>query len=157
MMPAFFSMSREAFGSNNRCMLCCGLRPAECAPNGFLINIEEGAEATLFYRMRFSRGRRSRGPDADHGSLNPSRGDPAVVYDPSLGKKRRLRIAREKASIEREGSLEWGFANLGARSSKTIASVDLLEPGAKACWTGFSFLEDGQQANFSTFQNHRAR
>ena len=49
------------------------------------------------------------------------------------------------------------FANFGARSSKTIASVDLLEPGAKVRWTGFSFLEDSQQANLSSSQNHRAR
>jgi Fe-S cluster assembly protein SufD len=121
-----------------------------------LINIEEGADATLFFECASPEG----GDPAARVQITEVSIHPAAslrLYMSQAWGKNIVCVSHEKASIQRDGSLEWGFANFGARSSKTIASVDLLEPGAKVRWTGFSFLEDSQQANLSSSQNHRAR
>jgi Fe-S cluster assembly protein SufD len=121
-----------------------------------LVNLEEGAEATLLYECA--------SPD---GTENAARLQIAEISVQSGASLRLFSfqgwggnvvgISHERALIRRGGRLEWGFANLGARSSKTIAGVDLLEPGAEAHWAGLSFLAGGQQTNLSSWQNHRAR
>jgi Fe-S cluster assembly protein SufD len=121
-----------------------------------LVSIDAGAEASLFYEC-----------------ASPERKDPAArvqIIEASVGPDALLRLftaqawgknilslSHEKATVGRNGRLEWGFAHLGARSSKTAAGIDLLEQGASARWSGFSFLDGDQQANVSSWQNHLAR
>jgi Fe-S cluster assembly protein SufD len=121
-----------------------------------LVNIDEGAEAALYYEC-----------------TSPERKDPAAriqiievsvrqdallkLFTAQTWAKNILSLSHEKARVEKSGQLEWGFAYLGARSSKTVAGVDLLEQGASARWSGFTFLDESQQVNVSSWQNHLAR
>jgi Fe-S cluster assembly protein SufD len=120
-----------------------------------LVSLEEGAEATLFYEC-----------------ASPEGGNPAArlqITEVAIQSGAFLRlstlqnwgknivsVSHDKASVRKGGHLEWGFAHLGGRSSKTIASVDLLESGAKVGWAGLSLLDGNQQLNLSSWQNHQA-
>ncbi len=122
----------------------------------FLVNIEEGAEATLLFECASPE---ASGPAARLQIMEISVHPGAFLrlFNSQAWGKNVVSISQDKASIRRDGRLEWGFAHLGGRSSKTIAAVDLAEPGANARWAGFSLLGSGQQANLSSWQNHRAR
>ncbi|MGD0806586.1 MAG: SufD family Fe-S cluster assembly protein [Anaerolineales bacterium] len=121
-----------------------------------LVNVEEGAEATLFYEYASPEGSNpSARLQITEISVHP--GASLRLFTSQSWGKNVVCVSHDKASIERDGCLEWGFAQYGAWSSKTIAGVDLLFPGAKAHWAGFSFLGGDQQVNLSSWQNHRAR
>jgi Fe-S cluster assembly protein SufD len=120
-----------------------------------LVNIEEGAEATLFYDCASPDGAETSARlQITEVSVGPGAGLRLFVSQAWGGNV--ICVSQEKASIRRDGKLEWGFANLGAKSSQTMAGVDLLESGAQARWAGLSFLDGSQQANLSSWQNHRA-
>jgi Fe-S cluster assembly protein SufD len=121
-----------------------------------LVNIEEGAEATLFYECA--------SPESREGAarlqiteVSVQSGATLRLFTSQAWGKNVVCVSHDQASIHRDGRLEWGFAHLGAGSSKTIAAVELLEPGAEARWNGLSFLTGNQQVNLSSWQNHRAR
>ena len=121
-----------------------------------LVNLEEGAAATLFCEYASPDGKE---PAArlQITELSIQAGACLRLFTSQAWGKNIVSVSSEKASIRRGGELEWGFAHFGGRSIKTIAGVDLLEAGAKAHWSGFSFLGGNQQANLSSLQNHRAR
>jgi Fe-S cluster assembly protein SufD len=120
-----------------------------------LVNIEEGAEATLFYDCASPDGAESAARlQITEVSVQP--GASLRLFVSQAWGRNVVCVSHDKALIRRDGRLEWGFAHLGARSYKTIAGVDLLESGAEARWVGLSFLDGDQQANLSSWQNHRA-
>jgi Fe-S cluster assembly protein SufD len=121
-----------------------------------LVNVEEGAEATLFCEYASPEGNTA-SARLQITEISVHTGASLRLFTSQSWGKNVVCVSHDKASIGRNASLEWGFAQLGARSSKTIAGVDLLFPGAKAHWAGFSFLGGVQQVNLSSWQNHRAR
>jgi Fe-S cluster assembly protein SufD len=121
-----------------------------------LVNVEEGAEATLFYECASPEGTDSAARlQITELSVHPGASLRLVTLQ-AWGKNVVV-VSHDKASVRQGGRLEWGFANFGSRSAKTIAGVDLLEPGAEARWNGLSFLAGSQQINLTSQQNHRAR
>jgi Fe-S cluster assembly protein SufD len=120
-----------------------------------LVNLEQGAEATLFTECASPEGGES-AARLQITELTVQSGATLRLFTTQAWGKNMVCISHEKAAIAKRGRLEWGFAHLGARSSKTIAGVELLEPGAEAHWNGLSFLAGEQQVNFSSWQNHHA-
>jgi Fe-S cluster assembly protein SufD len=121
-----------------------------------LVNVEEGAEATLFFECA-SPESGERAARLQITEISVHSGASLRLFASQAWGKNVVCVSQEQASIRQDGRLEWGFAHLGAGSSKTIAGVDLLEPGAEARWAGLSFLAGDQQASLSSWQNHRAR
>jgi Fe-S cluster assembly protein SufD len=120
-----------------------------------LVNVEEGASVSLL-----------------HECASPARTDAAVrmeIFELNVHPEASLdfvlaqswggnivRIAHERAVVGQNGRLSWAFAHLGGRNAKVFSSVDLKGEGASTRWSGLNFLEDCQQADFATSQNHLA-
>ena len=65
-------------------------------------------------------------------------------------------FAHQRASIDRDSTLQWTIAAMGSMLTKTNQSVDLVGPGANSQVNGVMFTEGRQHLAYHTLQHHRA-
>lgn len=120
-----------------------------------LIVIEDGAEATVLHECN------SLSPDA--GGLHL--GGVEIVQRPGSHLRyvnvqewghRAYHFAHQKATVDRDATLQWTIAAMGSRLSKVNQSVDLVGPGADSQVNGVMFTEGRQHLAYHTLQYHRA-
>ncbi|QDV26286.1 Fe-S cluster assembly protein SufD [Aureliella helgolandensis] len=120
-----------------------------------LIVIEEGAEATFLYECN------SDSPTAK-GLHN---GAVEIVVKPG-GHLRYVNLqdwgrgvwhfAHQRATIDRDATIQWTIAALGTRFSQVGQSVSLVGKGAHSQVNGVLFTQGQQQLTYNTFQHHQA-
>jgi Fe-S cluster assembly protein SufD len=127
-----------------------------------LVILEEGAEATLLSETA-SRSDVPPGARADGGGLHC--GSIELIVE----KGARLRyvnlqnwghevwhFAHQKASVAREGRLQWTIGALGAKLAKVNQHVALTGPDAEVQVNGVMFTEGKQHLSYNTHQHHQA-
>ena len=65
-------------------------------------------------------------------------------------------FAHQKATVDRDATLQWTLAAMGSLLSKVNQSVDLVGPGADSQVNGVMFTEGRQHVAYHTLQHHRA-
>ncbi len=120
-----------------------------------LVHVEEGAEVSLLHEVA-SPERTEDAARLDLVELIVHSGATLRFVMTQAWGKNVVRIAHEKAAVHRDGNLIWGSAHYGARSTKVFSTLDLMEQGASAQWSGLQMLDGGQRADSSTAQNHIA-
>ncbi len=120
-----------------------------------LIVLDEGAEATFLYE--------SNSVSETAGGLHL--GSVEIVVKPGAN----LRyvnlqdwgrgvwhFAHQRATIDRDASIQWTIAALGTRFSQVSQRVSLIGKGAHSQVNGVLFTQDQQQLTYNTFQHHQA-
>lgn len=120
-----------------------------------LIVIEEGAEATFLYE--------SNSPSAAAGGLHA--GGVEIIVKPG-GRLRYVNLqdwgrgvwhfAHQRATIDRDASIQWTIAAMGSRFSQVSQRVSLVGEGAYSQVNGVLFTQENQQLTYNTFQHHQA-
>lgn len=126
--------------------------------NHTLVILEEGAEATLVQETVGSL-RDAQSPQAIHaGAVELLVGPGAKLrfvniqnWDPGV-----WHFSRERAVVQRGGSLEWTVGALGSRLAKVNQDVALAGEGAEARVNGVMFTSERQHLAYFTRQEHRA-
>lgn len=120
-----------------------------------LVILEEGAEATVLHE--------SNSVSSDDGGLKL--GAVELIQKPGshlryvdlqeLGLKT-FHFGHQKASVDRDATLQWTIAAMGSGLTKVNQSVDLVGPGADSQVNGVMFTEGRQHLAYHTQQYHRA-
>ena len=120
-----------------------------------LIVIEEGAEATFLYE--------SNSDSAEAGGMHV--GAVEIVVKPG-GNLRYVNLqdwgrnvwhfAHQRATIDRDASIQWTVAAIGSRFSQVSQEVSLVGAGAYSQVNGVLFTQDKQQLTYNTLQHHQA-
>lgn len=120
-----------------------------------LIVLEDGAEATVLHECN------STDPNASGLHL----GAVELVQKPGSHLRyvnlqewghKTYHFAQQKATIDRDSSLQWTIAAMGSMLSKVNQSVDLVGVGANSQVNGVMFTEGRQHLAYHTQQYHRA-
>ncbi len=120
-----------------------------------LIIVEEGAEATFLYESNSS--------TATDSGMHI--GSVEIVVRPG-GHLRYVNLqdwgrgvwhfAHQRATIDRDASMQWTIAAIGSRFSQVSQRASLVGPGANSQVNGVLFTQDQQQLTYNTFQHHQA-
>ncbi len=120
-----------------------------------LIVIEEGAEATFLYEANSSQGA--------NGGLHL--GSVEIIVRPG-GHLRYVNLqdwsrgvwhfAHQRATIDRDASIQWTIAAIGSRFSQVSQRVSLIGEGASSQVNGVLFTQESQQLTYNTLQHHEA-
>lgn len=121
-----------------------------------LIVLEDGAEATFLYESNSS--------SADAKGMHC--GSVEIV----VGKNAHLRyvnlqdwgrgvwhFAHQRATVDRDSSIQWTIAAIGSRFSQVDQRVSLVGEGAYSQVNGVLFTQDSQQLTYNTAQHHQAQ
>jgi Fe-S cluster assembly protein SufD len=65
-------------------------------------------------------------------------------------------FTRERARVERNGTLDWIFGSIGSHLTKNFTDLDLVGSGASGRMSGFYFTNGDQHLDHDTQQNHLA-
>ena len=65
-------------------------------------------------------------------------------------------FSHERASIGRDGNLDWIFGAIGSRLTKNFSELELVGEGATGRMSGFYFTDGNQHFDHDTQQNHLA-
>lgn len=65
-------------------------------------------------------------------------------------------FAYQRASVDRDASLQWTIAGMGAKFAQVSQAVSLVGPGAYSQVNGVMFTQDRQQMTYNTLQHHQA-
>jgi Fe-S cluster assembly protein SufD len=65
-------------------------------------------------------------------------------------------FTRERAMVERDGSLDWIFGAVGSHLTRNFSELTLSGPGAEGRMSGFYFADGDQHLDHYTQQNHLA-
>ncbi len=120
-----------------------------------LVILEEGAEATLLHECN---------------SLDPSAsglhlGGIEIIQKPNSHLRyvnlqewghKTFNFAMQKATVDRDATLQWTLAAMGSQLTKVNQSVDLVGPGANSQVNGVMFTEARQHIAYHTLQHHKA-
>lgn len=120
-----------------------------------LIVIEEGAEATVLYEANSAQGA--------HAGLHL--GSVEIIVRPG-GHLRYVNLqdwsrgvwhfAHQRATIDRDASIQWTIAAIGSRFSQVSQRVSLVGEGATSQVNGVLFTQESQQLTYNTLQHHEA-
>lgn len=120
-----------------------------------LIVVEEGAQATFLYESN------SDSPESKGLHL----GGVEIVVQPG-GNLRYVNLqdwgrgvwhfAHQRATIDRDASIQWTIAAIGSRFSQVSQKVSLVGQGAYSQVNGVLFTQDSQQLTYNTLQHHQA-
>lgn len=120
-----------------------------------LIVLDEGAEATVLHESN----------SLDHDARGLHLGAVELIQKPGSHLRyvnlqewghKTYNFAHQKASIDRDSTLQWTLAAMGSLLSKVNQSVDLVGPGANSQVNGVMFTEGRQHVAYHTQQYHRA-
>lgn len=120
-----------------------------------LIVLEEGSEATFLYEANSTQ--------LNAGGLHC--GSVEIIVRPGA----RLRyinlqdwgkaswhFSHQRATVDRDASLQWTIATLGSRFAQVSQRVSLVGEGAFSQVNGVMFTQDRQQLTYNTLQHHQA-
>ncbi len=120
-----------------------------------LIVIEEGAEATFLYEANSE--------SAESTGLHL--GGVEIVVKPG-GHLRYVNLqdwgrgvwhfAHQRATVDRDASIQWTVAAIGSRFSQVRQQVSLVGEGAYSQVNGVLFTQEKQQLTYNTLQHHQA-
>ncbi|HBE70616.1 MAG TPA: Fe-S cluster assembly protein SufD [Planctomycetaceae bacterium] len=65
-------------------------------------------------------------------------------------------FAHQRATIDRDATIQWTVAAIGSRFSQVSQKVSLIGEGAESQVNGVLFTQDKQQLTYNTLQNHAA-
>jgi Fe-S cluster assembly protein SufD len=65
-------------------------------------------------------------------------------------------FSHERATVGRDGNLDWIFGAVGSHLTKNFSDLDLVGQGATGRMSGFYFTDGGQHLDHDTQQNHLA-
>ncbi len=65
-------------------------------------------------------------------------------------------FTHERASIDKDGKLNWVYGSFGSHLTKSFINIDLIGPGAEGKLAGFYFSDGNQHFDHDTQQNHLA-
>ncbi len=65
-------------------------------------------------------------------------------------------FAHQRATIDRDASIQWTVAAIGSRFSQVSQKVSLVGEGAYSQVNGVLFTQDHQQLTYNTLQHHQA-
>ena len=120
-----------------------------------LVILEEGAEATVLHESN-SVSSEDGGLQMDAVELIQKPGSHLRYVDlQELGLKT-FHFGHQKASVDRDATLQWTIAAMGSGLTKVNQSVDLVGPGADSQVNGVMFTEGRQHLAYHTQQYHRA-
>ena len=120
-----------------------------------LVVLEEGAEATVLHE--------SNGASANASGLHL--GAVELIQKPGSHLRyvnlqewghKTYNFAHQKASVDRDATLQWTLAAMGSMLSKVNQTVDLVGPGANSQVNGVMFTEARQHIAYHTLQHHKA-
>lgn len=120
-----------------------------------LIVLEDGAEATVLHE--------SNSVNSDGGGLHL--GSVELIQNPGSHLRyvslqewghKTYHFAQQKATVDRDSTLQWTIAAMGSLLSKVNQSVDLIGAGANSQVNGVMFTEGRQHLAYHTQQYHRA-
>lgn len=120
-----------------------------------LIVLDEGAEATVLHE--------SNSTDVGAGGLHL--GAVELIQKPGSNLRyvnlqewghKAYHFAHQKASVDRDASLQWTIAAMGSLLSKVNQSVELVGTGANSQVNGVMFTEGRQHLAYHTLQHHQA-
>ncbi len=136
-------------------LVSAGMSDGGCDTGHTLIVIEAGAEATFLYESN------SETPTA--GGLHV--GGVEIIVKPG-GHLRYVNLqdwgrgvwhfAQQRATIDRDASIQWTIAALGSRFSQVSQQVALVGEGAYSQVNGVLFTQEKQQLTYNTLQHHKA-
>lgn len=120
-----------------------------------LIVLEENSEATLLYECS------SAIPTASGfhcGGLEIVLKPGAILRFVKLQEwgDRVWHFAQQRATVDRDASIQWTIAAMGARFSQVAQQVSLIGEGASSQVNGTMFTRDNQQMTYNTLQFHEA-
>ena len=120
-----------------------------------LIILEDGAEATVLHE--------SNSTDSKAGGLHlgaieliQKPGSHLRFVDLQEWGHKTYNFAHQKASVDRDATLQWTLAAMGSGLTKVNQSVDLVGAGANSQVNGVMFTEGRQHVAYHTQQRHRA-
>ncbi len=131
-----------------------GLTPGSSDLGHTLVVLEEGAEATLLTETTSVAGETGfhcgateliQGPGSNLRFVNLQDWGHGVWH-----------FAHQKAVVDRDASLQWTIAALGARLAKVNQHVGLMGAGANCQVNGVLFTEGKQHMSYHTLQHHEA-
>ncbi len=120
-----------------------------------LIILEDGAEATVLHE--------SNGASTNASGLHL--GAVELIQKPGSHLRyvnlqewghKTYNFAQQKASVDRDATLQWTLAAMGSMLSKVNQTVDLVGPGANSQVNGVMFTEARQHIAYHTLQHHKA-
>ncbi|MGI9465855.1 MAG: Fe-S cluster assembly protein SufD [Rubripirellula sp.] len=120
-----------------------------------LIILEDGAEATVLHE--------SNGASTSAAGLHL--GAVELIQKPGSHLRyvnlqewghKTYNFAQQKASVDRDATLQWTLAAMGSMLSKVNQTVDLVGPGANSQVNGVMFTEARQHIAYHTLQHHKA-
>ncbi len=120
-----------------------------------LIILEDGAEATVLHESNGA-------PDAASGlhlgavELIQKPGSHLRYVNLQEWGHKTYNFAQQKASVDRDATLQWTLAAMGSMLSKVNQTVDLVGPGANSQVNGVMFTEARQHIAYHTLQHHKA-
>ncbi|MEM0927325.1 MAG: SufD family Fe-S cluster assembly protein, partial [Planctomycetota bacterium] len=120
-----------------------------------LVVIEDGAEATLLHESN-SVDRKGGGLHLGGVELLQKPGSHLRYVNLQEWGLKSYHFAQQKATIDRDCTLQWTLAAMGSMLSKVNQSVDLVGPGANSQVNGVMFTEGRQHLAYHTQQYHRA-
>ena len=107
-----------------------------------------------------------------HEAASPDENGPALhagIVEIKVGERGSLRFvelqswgrhvwnfSHERASVGRDGNLDWIFGAIGSRLTKNFSDLDLVGEGATGRMSGFYFTDGDQHLDHDTQQNHLA-
>lgn len=120
-----------------------------------LIVLDEGAEATVIHECN----------SVDPGAGGLHMGAIELIQKPNSHLRyvnvqewghKTYHFAHQKSTVDRDSTLQWTVAAMGAGLAKVNQSVDLIGPGADSQVNGVLFTEGRQHIAYHTQQYHRA-
>lgn len=120
-----------------------------------LIVLEDGAEATVLHESN-SVSHEAKGLHLGSIELIQKPGSHLRYVNLQEWGHKTYHFAHQKATVDRDATLQWTVAAMGSGLSKVNQSVDLVGPGADSQVNGVMFTEGRQHLAFHTQQYHRA-
>jgi len=132
-----------------------GMSDGGCDMSHLVVVLEEGSDATILYECS---------------SVTPTAngfhcGGIELIVKPGARLRfvklqewgdRVWHFAQQRATVDRDASLQWTLAAMGARFTQVNQQVSLIGPGANSQVNGTMFTSGKQQMTYNTLQYHQA-
>lgn len=120
-----------------------------------LVVLEEGAEATLLHECNGT-SEDAKGLHLGAIELIQKPGSHLRYVNLQEWGQKTFNFAHQKATVDRDATLQWTIAAMGSMLSKVNQSVELVGPGANSQVNGVMFTEARQHVAYHTLQHHQA-
>ena len=132
-----------------------GMRDGGCDIGHTLIVLEEGAEAT-FLQETSSPTMESKGFHCGALEIIVQPGANLRYVNLQDWGRSVWHVAHQRATVDRDASLQWTIAGMGAKFAQVSQKVSLVGRGAFSQVNGVMFTQDRQHMTYNTLQHHQA-